>query len=417
MHIGTEPKPKNYLTEHRLFHLHYGTGDGGGQWELAHPFRTPDGSTHRPKEIGSALISFQIDSESQEQLDLATSQPPIRLETTWEINTNHTRHTRLRCESNGNKSLNVSAQLAAALMLPETSSEGNAEPVASNVDRFHANRYWFDLLPLEVLEFSASSCLFSIRTATVACMVSNIGKQAFDFDLSGRLSDVRRLCSANVSELMKSNGLRISRGAEAQIREAFAYYKRVYAGETTFDYPTGKKYLSDIEGVLLENLDGYAPGDDVVASLCHQIGKASLTEEECHTLGYRRKVRNDEAASPNEATTYLEGAIRTAISIHKEQARSKTARNECLRLRGTTCAICGFNSEEAYGIPGIIQVHHLKPLSSGDEPTHTDPATDLIPLCPNCHTAIHSKKGDVYSPDELRALIRIRLAQGDTADN
>ena len=29
---------------------------------------------------------------------------------------------------------------------------------------------------------------------------------------------------------------------------------------------------------------------------------------------------------------------------------------------------------------------------------------DLIPVCPNCHTALHSKKGGVYTIEELKKM-------------
>ena len=31
-------------------------------------------------------------------------------------------------------------------------------------------------------------------------------------------------------------------------------------------------------------------------------------------------------------------------------------------------------------------------------------AKDLVPVCPNCHTALHSKPGGVYSVEELKAI-------------
>lgn len=49
-------------------------------------------------------------------------------------------------------------------------------------------------------------------------------------------------------------------------------------------------------------------------------------------------------------------------------------------------------------------MHHLRPLSDGIE-RETDPAKDLVPVCPNCHALIHSKD-PCYTVDEARALIR-----------
>lgn len=60
-----------------------------------------------------------------------------------------------------------------------------------------------------------------------------------------------------------------------------------------------------------------------------------------------------------------------------------------------------------YGISGIIHVHHLAPLHESTGVREVDPEKDLIPVCPNCHAAIHAKrnefnKPDVYSPNEIR---------------
>lgn len=80
----------------------------------------------------------------------------------------------------------------------------------------------------------------------------------------------------------------------------------------------------------------------------------------------------------------------------------------CLQANGTACAICGFDFAKAYGpeFAGIIQVHHITPISEIGHEYQVDPVHDLIPVCPNCHVALHLKPGGTYTPDELRALLR-----------
>ena len=46
----------------------------------------------------------------------------------------------------------------------------------------------------------------------------------------------------------------------------------------------------------------------------------------------------------------------------------------------------------------------IEPLADLDQPRAYDPSTDLIPLCPNCHRAIH-RQTPTLSPDELRELL------------
>lgn len=52
------------------------------------------------------------------------------------------------------------------------------------------------------------------------------------------------------------------------------------------------------------------------------------------------------------------------------------------------------NFKDKYGEvgEGYIQIHHVKPLYSLDEEIIIDPLTDLVPICPNCHSIIHRKK-------------------------
>lgn len=103
------------------------------------------------------------------------------------------------------------------------------------------------------------------------------------------------------------------------------------------------------------------------------------------------------------AQAYVEGSRETRERLVAESKRVPALRAKCLAIRGTTCFVCGFNSEERYGVPGIIEVHHIRPLSDGIE-RETDPAKDLVPVCPNCHALIHGKS-PCYTVDEARALI------------
>lgn len=101
-----------------------------------------------------------------------------------------------------------------------------------------------------------------------------------------------------------------------------------------------------------------------------------------------------------------EGAL-TEVTLDRYE-RSKTARKACLAAHGTTCAICGFDFAKTYGpdFAGIIQVHHIVPLHERARKHVVDPVRDLIPVCPNCHVALHSRPGGTYLPDELRELMR-----------
>jgi hypothetical protein len=102
-----------------------------------------------------------------------------------------------------------------------------------------------------------------------------------------------------------------------------------------------------------------------------------------------------------DAPNFVEGAKRQ-ITVNAYE-RNETARNECIRIHGASCKICGFDFGKFYGedFNGKIHVHHIKPLSEINDEYVVDPENDLIPVCPNCHAAIHSKPSGVYSIDEI----------------
>lgn len=86
--------------------------------------------------------------------------------------------------------------------------------------------------------------------------------------------------------------------------------------------------------------------------------------------------------------------------------RNPKARRECLKHYGCKCQICGFDFEEFYGEIGkdVIEVHHRKALSEIKENYTVDPIRDLVPVCSNCHTIIHSRK-PYYTVEELKSIL------------
>lgn len=92
------------------------------------------------------------------------------------------------------------------------------------------------------------------------------------------------------------------------------------------------------------------------------------------------------------------------LSVFERRERSPRNRLACLRIHGNACIGCGLTPESVYGTSAgaIIEVHHLEPLSLIEEPRLYDPATDLIPLCPNCHRAVHTEKPRPMTLEKLR---------------
>lgn len=85
-----------------------------------------------------------------------------------------------------------------------------------------------------------------------------------------------------------------------------------------------------------------------------------------------------------------EGAKRT-VTVNTYERNSK-ARTRCIAHWGCLCAVCNFDFQKTYGDigSGFIHVHHLVPLSEIGESYQVNPINDLRPICPNCHSMLHT---------------------------
>ena len=102
--------------------------------------------------------------------------------------------------------------------------------------------------------------------------------------------------------------------------------------------------------------------------------------------------------------TLKEGAT-VLVNVNRYE-RNRIARDECIKLKGCKCCVCGFDFEKAYGKlgKGYIHVHHITPISSiGKEYKLVD--TDLVPVCPNCHYMLH-RKNPPYTIEELKEIMK-----------
>lgn len=105
----------------------------------------------------------------------------------------------------------------------------------------------------------------------------------------------------------------------------------------------------------------------------------------------------------------VEGGLSRAIVARRE--RNPRNRLLCLRIHGYACKVCGLDPSTIYGEAGkILEVHHLEPVSMLENPRPYNPETDLIPICPNCHNAVHTRRPWPLSPKELVDLMDSRHA-------
>ena len=125
-----------------------------------------------------------------------------------------------------------------------------------------------------------------------------------------------------------------------------------------------------------------------------------------------------------------EGSIKTQVTISTifsegeygetdDQAREFRRRNMELRKAcieyfkqlhdgHIICECCGFDYTKAYKIDDeYIEIHHRFPFAHTEGEHLVNAATDLVPLCANCHRMIHhgqGGKGKCMSVEELKQI-------------
>lgn len=115
----------------------------------------------------------------------------------------------------------------------------------------------------------------------------------------------------------------------------------------------------------------------------------------------------DTEIDQNNKQLYPEGTL-ISVLVNKFE-RDKEAIRDAKRFHGEICKGCNIDFKKTYGedIKNIIEIHHKYPMSSGKR--NTNPETDLVPLCPNCHAVVHSQK-ELMTIEELQ--MRIKSTRG-----
>lgn len=93
---------------------------------------------------------------------------------------------------------------------------------------------------------------------------------------------------------------------------------------------------------------------------------------------------------------------RTQRCYERDRRLVRRKRAQVLATTGRlACEICGFDSETACGLPGVIDVHHIEPLNERGEGKTL--LSDLAVVCPTCHRLLHARKPAMI-PEELRQI-------------
>ncbi|WMJ77797.1 MULTISPECIES: HNH endonuclease [unclassified Sedimentibacter] len=157
--------------------------------------------------------------------------------------------------------------------------------------------------------------------------------------------------------------------------------------------PISAKELSEID----ENFTAFSQSKQKIDSSKQDLVISLINSKE--------QVRIPEEVIESESGKYVEGC-KKQIVVNAYERNSK-AREECIKIHGIKCKICGLDFGEFYGqaFEGKIHVHHIKPLNEIDDEYEVDPEKDLIPVCPNCHMILHSKVGGTYTVKEVKQFI------------
>lgn len=137
---------------------------------------------------------------------------------------------------------------------------------------------------------------------------------------------------------------------------------------------------------------------------CLVIGEALDKDQEEEVLLFPDELTEEEQLA------YNEGAGKQVLVNSYE--RNADARKKCIDYYKEkddgriVCQICGFDFGKIYGpgYDGLIHIHHVVPIASIGSNYTIDPINDLIPVCPNCHMALHSKNDDTV--EELKEKVK-----------
>ena len=207
-------------------------------------------------------------------------------------------------------------------------------------------------------------------------------------------------------------------GKEFTTKNGVCYSINYSGNQLRFKFVLSSKYLKNDElTTMLLNLFKKKPSEERVVLHDELIATITNSDESAIELELNSFINNSFESFETKLNEWwdsyqlfdeelYEGAPIT-VELTKYE-RNRTARLMCIKHYGAVCQICGFDFKKQYGeeFEGMIEVHHRVPLSEIKDNYEVDPVKDLIPVCPNCHAAIHSKKNGYYSIEEMKSIFR-----------
>lgn len=191
----------------------------------------------------------------------------------------------------------------------------------------------------------------------------------------------------------------------------YIYDKDYWTDKSEFEQ--GLKHNRYVRLKLIAQLseDDKRLSSDVLKSLGIKTFQGASQIKEQASIDYIISIfkKTDDLDSDLLQTTgesFFEG-IKRQVTVNSYE-RDHKARLQCIKIHGTACSVCGIDFEKMYGElgKGFIHVHHIVPIHSIGQGYKVNPATDLVPVCPNCHAMLHrGMNGEARSIEDLKSLI------------
>ena len=184
----------------------------------------------------------------------------------------------------------------------------------------------------------------------------------------------------------------ISYGGDGELARGYAAGTILAMEYSRVDLPPTETLRNDISRVLS------------LYDALHRT-KAELGDGEPSGSNGATKTKADKTKSRKEKR-------RTRLHLQAERNQSLSA--DAKKLRGNKCEVkaCGKIPSALYGeiAENLLEAHHIIPFAQLDTNVELDPKKDFRVVCPDCHRAIHKRRDEPYTLEEVSAAIEARAA-------
>ena len=244
--------------------------------------------------------------------------------------------------------------------------------------------------------------LIKVTTQTIDQVVAHSKYASGGIPKKAKIGDIILIALTNINK------------GEKSIRFIMRYggFYEDYQGES--EELWGKKWTYIIKGTDLQSVEPFNMEDVQKRERPYRfnMGNYLYVEEvdEVAVLDWIYDRERYAVVYPDEESSNLQGhteGMKKTVTVNVYE-RNPIARQLCIEHYGATCYCCDFNFGKTYGakFEGKIHVHHRKKVSETDGEYQVNPIDDLVPVCPNCHMVLHSKRVGCYSVDDVKAMLK-----------